>query len=82
MSNKHAMQADLKGKVALITGASQGLGAYYAEVLAKNGASVVVGGRSMEKLNNVCRKMSEKGSKALPIILDMNDLESFDRNNS
>ena len=73
------MQVDLKGKVALITGASQGLGAYYAEVLAKNGATVVVGGRSMEKLNNVCRKISEKGGKALPLILDMTDLESFDR---
>jgi NAD(P)-dependent dehydrogenase (short-subunit alcohol dehydrogenase family) len=35
MSNQHILKADLSGKVALITGASIGLGAYYAEVLAK-----------------------------------------------
>jgi NAD(P)-dependent dehydrogenase (short-subunit alcohol dehydrogenase family) len=79
MPNKHTMQVDLTGKVALVTGASQGLGAYYAGVLAKNGASVVMGGRSMEKLNNISQKISEKGSKAHPLILDMTDLESFDK---
>lgn len=73
------MNVDLTGKIALITGASQGLGAYYAEVLAKNGASVVVSGRSIEKLNNIVQNISKKGGKASPLILDMTDFGSFDR---
>jgi len=73
------INADLKGKVALITGASQGLGAYYAEVLAKNGASVVLGGRSMEKLNKVVQRIADRGGDAHPLILEMTDFKSFDR---
>jgi NAD(P)-dependent dehydrogenase (short-subunit alcohol dehydrogenase family) len=37
MNTKTRMQTDLNGKVALITGASRGLGAYYAKVLSDNG---------------------------------------------
>lgn len=81
MKSQSFIQADLKGKVALITGASRGLGAYYAEILAKNGASVVVSGRSSskEQLNEVVKKMTEKGFKAISLILDMTDFCSFDK---
>ena len=73
-----AIQANLEGKVALITGATQGLGAYYAEVLAKNGASVVMSGRSIEKLNTAVQRIKEKGGQVTPLILDMTHIESFD----
>ena len=79
MEKPSIIQADLRGKVALITGASRGLGAYYAELLAKNGASVVLGGRSMETLTKNTQKISKSGGKAYPLILEMTDFESFDR---
>lgn len=80
MQNQSIIQADLTGKVALITGASQGLGAYYAEVLARNGAFVVASGRpsSADRLNEVTKRIQEKGFKAQSLILEMTDFASFD----
>ena len=78
ISNQHILKADLSSKVALITGASRGIGAYYAEVLANNGAFVIVGGRSMESLDRTIQRISKIGGKALPLILEMTDFKSFD----
>lgn len=73
------ISANLDGKIALITGAGKGLGAFYAEVLAKNGAHVVVAGRqsSRERLENVKEKIQSSGYQASSIILDMQDFDSF-----
>lgn len=81
MQNPSIIQAELTGKVALITGASQGLGAYYAEVLAKNGATVIVSGRasSEKRLEEVAQKIVSDGHKAMPFILEMTDFASFDQ---
>ncbi len=70
--------SSLNGKVALITGAGQGLGAYYAQVLARNGASVVLSGRSIEKLNKVAERINNNGGKAFPFLLDVADCNGFD----
>ena len=70
------IQANLQGKVALVTGASQGLGRYQAEVLARNGAHVVVAGRSIDKLKAVASKI---GEKAFPMTLDTTHFDSFDQ---
>ncbi len=79
MNAETRMQTDLNGKVALITGASKGLDAYYAKVLSDNGAHVIVTGRTSteEKLNDVVKEIISKGNKASSLILDMTDFESF-----
>ncbi|HEY2811081.1 MAG TPA: SDR family oxidoreductase [Rhabdochlamydiaceae bacterium] len=69
---------DLKGKVALITGASQGLGAYAAEVLAEQGAHVAIAARSEEKLHKIAERIRKKGARVLPLVLEMTDYPRFD----
>ena len=73
-------QNDLKDKVAIVTGASQGLGAYYAEILAQNGVRVVVTGRASSKnrLDAVAHNIVKQGFQATSCILDMADFNSFD----
>ena len=48
-------QWDLTGKVALVTGASAGLGAHFATVLARAGAQVIVGARRRDQLDQVAQ---------------------------
>lgn len=80
-NNTPLIQADLKGKVIFITGAARGLGAYYAELFARNNATVVVSGRSRSEdgINKVVQKITEAGGKAIPLTLEMTDFDSFDR---
>ncbi len=56
----------------MITGASRGLAAYYAEILAENGASVVVSGRSnsAEQLDEVVAKMRKHGKREMLFVYD------------
>ena len=44
---------NLKGKTALITGASQGLGARFAQLLASEGVTVILAARQIHKLNQI-----------------------------
>lgn len=80
MKNKSVIQVDMKDKVVLITGASQGLGAYYAELFARNNASVIVSGRlrSLDRINAVVQKITESGGDAIPLILELTEFDSFD----
>lgn len=64
---------DLTGKVALITGASSGLGAEFAHALAYRGADVVILARRKEKLKATADDARELGHKALPIACDVTD---------
>lgn len=66
----------LAGKVALVTGASQGIGRACALVLAEAGADVVLGARSVEKLAGVAAEVGVLGRKALPVALDVSSAES------
>jgi len=61
----------LKGKVALVTGASGGLGRYFAMTLAKAGANVVVAARREEKIIQVATEIEEIGKRALAVKLDV-----------
>ncbi|MBV9974851.1 MAG: glucose 1-dehydrogenase [Hyphomicrobiales bacterium] len=62
---------DLSGAVALVTGASSGLGRRFARVLAENGASVVLVARRQERLEALAVEIEAKGGKALPVVADM-----------
>jgi 3-oxoacyl-[acyl-carrier protein] reductase len=64
---------DLHGKVALVTGASSGLGARFAEVLAENGASVVLVARRADRLGALKTRIETFGAKALVAEADVRD---------
>jgi 3-oxoacyl-[acyl-carrier protein] reductase len=66
----------LEGKVALVTGASQGIGRACALVLAEGGADVVLGARNREKLEAVAKEVEALGRKAMAVSLDVADGES------
>ena len=66
---------DLTGQVALVTGASSGLGLRFAKTLAAAGAKVALAARRVEKLEQVCREIREAGGVAEPFALDVMDAE-------
>ena len=54
---------DLSGQVALVTGATSGLGWRFAQVLAKAGAKVVITGRRTDRLDALCELIAEQGGE-------------------
>jgi len=62
---------DLSGEVALVTGASSGLGARFAEVLAAQGAKVVLAARRMDRLTALVQRIAEHGGAANAVDLDV-----------
>ena len=68
---------DLKGKKALITGASSGFGADFADILAKKGMDLVITARREEKLNALKEKIVEKyGVNVRVIVMDLAGFEA------
>jgi NADP-dependent 3-hydroxy acid dehydrogenase YdfG len=68
------METDmLDGKVALVTGASSGIGAATAEALAGAGASVVLAARRADRLADLATRLSDKGATVLSVVLDVTD---------
>ncbi|GER88218.1 oxidoreductase [Dictyobacter vulcani] len=67
------MANSLQGKVALITGASSGIGEASALSLAAEGAHVVVVARRGERLQELVRKIQQNGGQAVPIVADVAD---------
>ena len=61
----------LKDKVALITGATGGMGSACARLFAKEGASVVLGARKLEQARALEKEIVESGGKALVVKLDV-----------
>jgi NAD(P)-dependent dehydrogenase (short-subunit alcohol dehydrogenase family) len=76
---KAAQLFDLKGRVALVTGASSGLGLRFAEVLAANGAAVALVARRADKLNEAKAKIDKAGGKAIAIEADVLDRDAMNR---
>jgi 3-oxoacyl-[acyl-carrier protein] reductase len=70
---------DLTGRVALVTGASSGLGARFAQVLADAGASVVLVARRIEQLSAVKHRIELAGGRALAASADVLDREAMAR---
>ena len=67
----------LEGRVALITGASQGIGQAIAIRLAAAGASVALAARNQDKLNEVVQQITSAGGKASAFQLDVADEEQI-----
>jgi len=65
--------ANISGKVVVITGASSGLGEATARHLAALGASVVLGARRVERLQALVDEITGKGGKALALATDVTD---------
>ncbi|MBD3306841.1 glucose 1-dehydrogenase [candidate division KSB3 bacterium] len=68
---------DLTGKVAIVTGASRGLGQYLARALAKAGADLVITSRTLESLKPFQAEIEALGRQALPVALDVRDYDSI-----
>ncbi len=66
---------NLEGRVALVTGASQGIGKACALVLAEAGATVALASRNLEKLESVARDIKDTGRKAVALPLDVSSME-------
>jgi NAD(P)-dependent dehydrogenase (short-subunit alcohol dehydrogenase family) len=66
----------LANQVALVTGASSGLGRHFAMTLARAGAKVAIGARRTDKLEDLAREIAAIDARALPVSLDVTDLES------
>ena len=72
-----AYTIDLSGRVALITGASSGLGAQFAKTLARAGAAVVLASRRTDRLMNLRAHIEAEGGAAHVVALDVTDLASI-----
>ena len=64
---------DLSGRVALVTGASSGLGAQFARTLAKAGAAVVLSARRVERLKTLRAEIEGAGGDAHVVAMDVSD---------
>ena len=64
---------NLAGRVALVTGASSGLGARFADVLAQNGAAVAVVARRVDRLKEGVARIEQAGGRAVAIEADVTD---------
>ena len=65
----------LDGKVAVVTGASSGLGVAFALALAEAGAIVTLGGRRLERLQDTKLQIEERGGRAYAVQTDVTDPE-------
>jgi NAD(P)-dependent dehydrogenase (short-subunit alcohol dehydrogenase family) len=68
---------DLSGRVALVTGASSGLGAQFARTLSKAGAAVVLAGRRVERLKTLRAELESMDGDAHVVGMDVTDCDSI-----
>ncbi|MEV0591033.1 SDR family NAD(P)-dependent oxidoreductase [Nonomuraea cavernae] len=68
----------LEGKVAVVTGASSGLGVAFAQGLAEAGADVVIGARRLDRLADTRRLVEEAGRRCLAVRTDVTRVEDCD----
>ena len=65
------MNENISGKVVVITGASSGLGEATARLLARQGATVVLGARRADRIDALANELTAAGGKALSVATDV-----------
>ena len=76
MNLEYLLLNDLADKTALVTGASSGLGAHFATVLARAGARVILAARRQDALQDRVKKIVTGGGKASAVCLDVTNADS------
>jgi NAD(P)-dependent dehydrogenase (short-subunit alcohol dehydrogenase family) len=69
----------LAGRVAVVTGASRGIGAATAEAMAAAGAHVVLAARDREALDGIASRIRHTGGKAMPVPTDVSNVTDVER---
>ena len=69
----------LKGKVALITGSTRGMGKEYAFGFAKEGAEIIINGRNLEKAKSVAREIESLGVRTMAVGADVSSSQDVNR---
>ncbi len=69
----------LAGEVAIVTGASSGIGVRFAEVLAANGAAVVLVARRAERLSELAARIEQAGGRAIAVAADVADRAAMNK---
>ena len=67
----------MQGRVALVAGASKGIGASTAEAFARAGAAVVLGARNADALQLVVARIESRGGRAIGVRTDVADVDSM-----
>src|ERR1051326_1215001 len=68
---------DITGQVALVTGASSGIGRHFSEVLALAGAKVAMAARRTDRLQELAREIEARGGQSLPLACDVTKRDSI-----
>jgi NAD(P)-dependent dehydrogenase (short-subunit alcohol dehydrogenase family) len=77
MSNLPSLRLD--GQIVMVTGASSGLGLYFAHLLAAAGAEVVLAARSLDKLQTTVNELHSAGYRAYAVAMDVSNKASVQR---
>ena len=69
---------DLKGRNAIVTGASRGLGVHIARALAAEGVNLALVARTSDAISSLAQELTEKGIRAVPLTADLADTSGLD----